>query len=121
MEDKFLKDIFAAFQPRLSSAEGFTSQLQRRIEAVESVREYVEQSHRHYRQLLMVAFALGLIVGIGVVVYLATNPAIISRVMDILSWEWGSVPTVGVVELLPVVALIVVASVVVLLPLLSRR
>lgn len=121
MEDKFLKDRFAAFQPRLSSAEDFTSQLERRIEAIESVREYVESRHRHYRQLFMVAFAFGLIVGIGVVVYLATNPAIISRVMDILSWEWDDVLAINVVDFLPVVTLIILASVVAMVPFLSRR
>ena len=121
MEDKFLKDKFAAFQPRLSSAEDFTSQLERRIEAIESVREYVESRHRHYRQLLMLAFAFGLIVGIGVVVYLATNPAIISRVMDILSWEWDDVLAINVVDFLPVVTLIILASVVAMVPFLSRR
>jgi uncharacterized membrane protein len=121
MEDKFLKDKFAAFQPRLSSAEDFTSQLERRIEAVESVREYVEQSHRHYRQLLMLAFAFGLIVGIGVVVYLATNPVVVSRLISILSWEWDDVPAINVVDFLPVVTLIILASVVAIVPFLSRR
>lgn len=121
MEDKELKDIFATYRPRLSSAEDFTSQLQRRIEAVERVREYVECRHRRYRKLLVAAFAFGLVVGIGVVIYLATNPVIVSRMMNILSWEWGSIPDISVIELLPVAVLAFVASVVVLLPLVSRR
>ena len=70
MEDKFLKDRFAAFQPRLSSAEDFTLQLERRIEAIESVREYVESRHRHYRQLIIVAFVVGLMAGVGAMIYL---------------------------------------------------
>lgn len=121
MEDKFLKDRFAAFQPRLSSAEDFTSQLERRIEAIESVREYVESRHRHYRQLLMVAFVVGLMAGVGAMIYLATNPVVVSRLISILSWEWDDVPAINVVDFLPVVTLIILASVVAMVPFLSRR
>lgn len=85
MEDKFIRDIFSSYNPSMGSSEQYMVRLEKRLEAVEYVKQYANSRRRYYRLLVMAAFVIGLILGVGSAIYLWTNPKVTFSFMDIIS------------------------------------
>lgn len=81
-----LRDIFAAYDPELPSGRLFMSGLERRMEAVEIVKERSAATRRRNRMAVAVAAAVGMIVGIALCLL---YPLVADR-MHWLSTSFGS-------------------------------
>ncbi len=58
-----LKQLFDGFKPELSSSQDFMDELDRRLEAVEYIKQQQEKQLRYYRYAVVAALLLGLICG----------------------------------------------------------
>ena len=63
MEDDKLKNLFAGFQPPLSSDREFMRSLERRLEAVEMVREHLAAERSRNRKAVVIAAMVGFVAG----------------------------------------------------------
>lgn len=64
IEDNKIQNLFADFQPPLSSRTAFMAKLQKRMDAVEEVRCYNEALKRRYRTAVAVASLCGFACGV---------------------------------------------------------
>lgn len=86
MEDDKLKDLFAAFDPELSSDSVFMSQLRHNMQAVELVKQHNRESKRRNRYAVIIASAAGLIMGIMLTLCFPIVGRLLSANADILLW-----------------------------------
>lgn len=59
--------LFDAFQPSMRDDEQFMDKLERRLEAVEYVKQMQETQLRRYKYAVLVAFVCGIVMGIGLI------------------------------------------------------
>lgn len=64
MEDNKLKDLFAKFEPDLSSSTSFMSKLQNNLDQVEIVRQHNAHISANRKKAIVIAACIGFIVGI---------------------------------------------------------
>ncbi|MCM1371593.1 MAG: hypothetical protein NC113_00555 [Bacteroides sp.] len=62
-KDKDLRQIFDDYRPKLKGEENFMEQLDRRLDAIEYVRQMQAKEQRRNRYATLCAFACGLVVG----------------------------------------------------------
>ena len=74
-KDKTLEDLFLAARPSFDDNEQFMASLNRRLDAVEFLKQHEEATHRRYRQCMIVAFVLGIVLGGGAAAFILTLPA----------------------------------------------
>lgn len=75
MEKDFrLEELFAGYRPQLSDKAEFMASLQRKIEAVEYIRNEQEAQIRHYRRAVWIALLVGLLTGGGLMAALLLLP-----------------------------------------------
>ena len=72
--DDTLKDLFRNFNPELNDDVVFMSQLNRRLEAIEYLKAIQDRQLRHYQYAIIVAFALGIVLGSGLFYFLLLHP-----------------------------------------------
>lgn len=70
MKDTELEDLFARYQPALGDPKEYMTQLSKKLEAVEYVKQYKNAQARRYRRVLVFVFIAGIITG-GVSIMLA--------------------------------------------------
>lgn len=63
MDDDNIKDIFKAFNPDLSSTDGFMERLKRNMEAVELVKKHNRASFRRNKTAIAISAAAGFVAG----------------------------------------------------------
>ncbi|MBO6051013.1 MAG: hypothetical protein J6P65_03410 [Bacteroidales bacterium] len=63
MKDTAIEEMFARYQPDLGDNEKYMEALSKKLEAVEYVKKYREEQVRHYRKMMVVVFAMGIITG----------------------------------------------------------
>ncbi len=90
-EDIDLQKLFNNYQPSLGSDEEFMSTLSKKLDAVECIRETQQREHRRYRIAMTVTFALGLMLGVGLMFFGMLSPspfsvAVYSMQSDLLQW-----------------------------------
>lgn len=81
-EDKFLKDLLADYDPRLSDDRQFMGRLQRQMELVEEVKAYQRAETRKNRRLSIRMLAVGIVVGCMVTLASFTLPAIMETYIN---------------------------------------
>ena len=62
-KDKVLEDLFLAQKPHFDDNNAFMASLQKRLDAVEYVKQHQEAAIRRYKLMMVVAFVAGLISG----------------------------------------------------------
>ena len=71
MKDTAIEEMFACYQPDLGDSEKYMEALSKKLEAVEYVKNYKEEQVRHYRKMMVVVFAMGIVTGaIGIILAL---------------------------------------------------
>ena len=74
-KDKELEELFLAQQPQFDDSDVFMASLQKRLDAVEYIKQHQEATIRRYKMALVVAFVVGIISGIVTIVFMLTMPA----------------------------------------------
>ena len=73
-KDKALEDLFLAQKPQFDDNEAFMATLNKRLDAVEYIKQHQEATIRHYKMALVVAFVVGIISGAVTIVYMLSMP-----------------------------------------------
>ena len=71
-----LHELFAAYRPALGDGDAYRERLQARMKAAEAVKRYAEERQRLNRRRLVVAFAVGAVLGAAAVVHTLLHPVI---------------------------------------------
>ena len=74
-KDKALEDLFLAQRPQFDDNEAFMASLNKRLDAVEYIKQHQEATIRHYKMALVVAFVVGIISGAVTIAFLLSTPA----------------------------------------------
>lgn len=75
MKDKALEELFLAQRPQFDDKDEFMARLTRKLDAVEYLRQYEEANLRRYRYAMVAAFALGIVVGAGMLALVMSTPS----------------------------------------------
>jgi hypothetical protein len=74
-KDKALEDLFLAQKPQFDDSEAFMASLNKRLDAVEYIKQHQEATIRRYKMALVVAFVVGIISGAVTIAFLLSTPA----------------------------------------------
>ena len=75
MEQKdTLQELFNGFTPDLGQEDLFMQRLEKKLEAVEYIKQMQDRQLRRYRYAIIAAFVMGVTVSGGVFVYILDNP-----------------------------------------------
>ena len=74
-KDKALEELFLAARPTFDDGDAFIARLEKRLDAVEYLKQHEEASLRRYRYAMLAAFVLGVILGGGVIAVMLAMPA----------------------------------------------
>ena len=72
---KALEELFLAQKPQFDDSEAFMESLNKRLDAVEYIKQHQEATIRRYKMALVAAFVVGIISGIVTIVFMLTMPA----------------------------------------------
>lgn len=73
--DKSLEALFQAQKPHFTDGAEFMARLTIRLDAVEYIKQYQEQTIRRYKMAMIVAFVVGIISGAATIGFLLSTPA----------------------------------------------
>ena len=73
-KDKALEELFLAQKPQFDDSEAFMESLNKRLDAVEYIKQHQEATIRRYKMALVAAFVVGIISGIVTIVFMLTMP-----------------------------------------------
>lgn len=90
-KDKALEELFLAQKPQFDDNAAFMARLNRRLDAVEFVKQHQEAVIRRYRMAMVVTFVVGIVCGGVSVMWLLSSPLnvplfIFSVQIDWLMW-----------------------------------
>jgi cell division protein FtsX len=74
-KDKKLEELFFAQKPTFDDKADFMSQLTRRLNAVEYVRQHQEATLRRYKLAMVAAFVVGIVSGVVTMAMVLSTPA----------------------------------------------
>ena len=74
-KDKELEELFLAQQPHLDDNEAFMASLNKRLDAVEYVKQHQEATIRRYKWAMVAAFVVGIISGAITIAFVLSMPA----------------------------------------------
>ena len=74
-KDKELEDLFLAQQPHFDDNEAFMASLNKRLDAVEYVKQHQEATIRRYKWAMVAAFVVGIISGAITIAFVLSMPA----------------------------------------------
>ena len=74
-KDKTLEDFFLAQKPQFDDNEAFMASLNKRLDAVEYIKQHQEATIRRYKMALVVAFVVGIISGAVTIAFVLSTPA----------------------------------------------
>lgn len=86
-KDKALEDLFLTNRLTFDDNEAFLSALNKRLDAVEFIKQYQEKKNRQYRHYMIAALAIGIVIGCGMMVFALT--------MQPISLQMSCFQTVG--------------------------
>ena len=73
-KDKALEELFLAQKPQFDDNAAFMARLNRRLDAVEFVKQHQEAVIRRYRMAMVVTFVVGIVCGAVSVMWLLSSP-----------------------------------------------
>ena len=74
-KDKALEELFQAQKPHFDDSAEFMEKLTKRLDAVEYLKQYQERTIRRYKVMMVAAFVVGIICGVGSTIWLLSAPA----------------------------------------------
>lgn len=74
-KDKALEDLFLAQKPQFDDSDAFMASLNRRLDAVEYLKQYQETTIRRYKMAMVATFVIGVISGAAGILFLLATPA----------------------------------------------
>ena len=74
VKDKKLEELFLAQKPTFDDKAEFISQLTRRLDAVEFVRQHQEATLRRYKLAMVAAFVVGIVSGAVTMAFVLSTP-----------------------------------------------
>lgn len=74
-KDKALEELFLAARPTFDDGDVFIARLEKRLDAVEYLKQHEKVCLRRYRYAMLAAFVLGVILGGGVIAVMLAMPA----------------------------------------------
>ena len=74
-KDKALEDLFLAQKPQFDDNEAFMTSLNKRLDAVEYIKQHQEATIRRYKMALVAAFVVGIISGAVTIAFVLSTPA----------------------------------------------
>ena len=74
-KDKTLEELFLAQQPHFDDNEAFMASLNKRLDAVEYVKQHQEATIRRYKWAMVAAFVVGIISGAITIAFVLSLPA----------------------------------------------
>lgn len=74
-KDKKLEELFLAQQPHFDDNEAFMASLNKRLDAVEYVKQHQEATIRRYKWAMVAAFVVGIISGAITIAFVLSLPA----------------------------------------------
>lgn len=74
-KDKALEELFLAARPTFDDGDAFIARLEKRLDAVEYLKQHEEACLRRYRYAMLATFVLGVILGGGVIAVMLAMPA----------------------------------------------
>ena len=74
-KDKALEDLFLAQQPQFDDRDDFMASLNKRLDAVEYLKQYQEATIRRYKIAMVATFVIGIISGAAGILFLLATPA----------------------------------------------
>lgn len=74
-KDKALEELFLAARPTFDDGDAFIARLEKRLDAVEYLKQHEKVCLRRYRYAMLAAFVLGVILGGGVIAVMFAMPA----------------------------------------------
>ena len=74
-KDKALEDLFLAQKPHFDDQTDFMAALNRRLDAVEYVRQHQEATLRRYKMAMAAAFVIGIVSGAATLAFVLSMPA----------------------------------------------
>ncbi len=77
IKDKFLEEVFLTQKPKFDDQAYFMNKLNKRLDAVEFIKQYQETTIRRYKMAIVVAFVVGIISGGVTIAYILSTPATI--------------------------------------------
>ena len=77
-KDNTLEDIFQNFNPELNDNAVFMQRLNRKLEAIEYLKQVQERQIRRYRYAVLAAFVMGIIGGGSFFTFMLYHPEVIS-------------------------------------------
>ena len=75
MKDKALEELFLAARPTFDDSDAFIRKLEKRLDAVEYLKQHEEACIRRYRYAMLATFVLGLVLGGGAIAMMLNAPA----------------------------------------------
>ena len=73
-KDKALEDLFLAQRPQFDDNKAFMASLNKRLDAVEYIKQHQEATIRRYKMALVVAFVVGIISGAVTIAFVLSTP-----------------------------------------------
>ena len=74
MKDKALEELFLAARPTFDDGDAFIRKLEKRLDAVEYLKQHEEACIRRYRYAMLAAFVLGVVLGGGAIAMMLNAP-----------------------------------------------
>ena len=74
-KDQALEELFLAQKPHFDDNEAFMTSLNKRLDAVEYIKQHQEATIRRYKMAMVVAFVVGIISGALTIAFLLSTPA----------------------------------------------
>jgi hypothetical protein len=74
-KNKALEELFLAQKPQFDDNEAFMASLNKRLDAVEYIKQHQEATIRRYKMALVVAFIVGIISGAVTIAFVLSTPA----------------------------------------------
>ena len=76
-KDKALEDLVLAQKPQFDDREAFMTSLNKRLDAVEYIKQHQEATIRRYKMALVAAFVVGIISGAVTIAFVLSTPAVV--------------------------------------------
>lgn len=73
-KDKALEELFLAARPTFDDGDAFIRKLEKRLDAVEYLKQHEETCIRRYRYAMLATFVLGLVLGGGAIAMMLNAP-----------------------------------------------
>ena len=73
-KDKDLEELFLAQKPHFDDGDAFMASLNKRLDAVEYIKQHQEATIRRYKMAIFVALVVGIVSGVITMVFLLSSP-----------------------------------------------